>query len=216
MRAQGGFVVDTTALRHRDSRRYGGGTLHGYWGFDPYQAPTFHLVNARRQPWALPAAIRGAGGRARRHRASDGGQRGLRGSASCSRTRPARNSRWIGSRSSPTAVEVKLPLEDAAPGPMTLLVSQYGAADTQQVALQHVQLKPAHLGGFVIHAGDVVGTLTARGSMRWRPHAQRHRVRTRQSPAAAADGGGVADDGPRRAGGGGAEGAAMAVRSRSP
>ena len=44
----------------------------------------------------------------------------------------------------PDAVEVKLPLEDAAPGPVTLVVSQYGAADTQQVALNTFS-EAAHL-----------------------------------------------------------------------
>ncbi len=53
---------------------------------------------------------------------------------------------------------MKLPLEDAAPGAMTLVVSQYGDAGTQQVALNTFS-EAAHLTGFAIHAGDASGTL---------------------------------------------------------
>jgi hypothetical protein len=41
---------------------------------------------------------------------------------------------------------------------VTLIVSQFGAAATQQVALNTFS-EAAHLTGFVMHAGDVVGTL---------------------------------------------------------
>ncbi len=50
---QGGFVVDITALGKAILGDSVVGTLHGYWGFDLYQAPTFQLVNARQQSWAL-------------------------------------------------------------------------------------------------------------------------------------------------------------------
>ncbi len=56
---QGGFVIDTTTLGKTDLGDAVVGTLHGYWGFDHYQAPTFHLVNAQQKPWTLPVSDQG-------------------------------------------------------------------------------------------------------------------------------------------------------------
>ena len=155
---QGGFVVDTSALGKANLGEAIVGTLHGFWGFDTYQAPTFHLVNSRRQPWALPAGDQAAlvTGRAGTvHLTAD--------SVGCVDRIMLRDSAgkelkvdWKPVK--PDAVEVNLPLEDAAPGPVTLVVSQYGATDTQQVAL-NTFTEAAHLTGFDIHSGDAVGTL---------------------------------------------------------
>jgi len=30
-------------------------SLHGYWGFDKYEGPSFQLVDAREQTWKLAA-----------------------------------------------------------------------------------------------------------------------------------------------------------------
>jgi len=156
---QGGYVVDTTALGTASLGDSVVGTLRGYWGFDLYQAPTFHLVNTRRQPWALPPGDQSAlviGREGTIHLTAD--------SVGCVdhimlKDAGGKELKVDWKPVKPDAVEVKLPLEDAAPGPVTLLVSQFGAADTQQVALNTFS-EAAHLGGFVIHSGDVVGTLT--------------------------------------------------------
>jgi hypothetical protein len=156
---QGGFVVDTTALGTVALGDSVVGTLHGYWGFDLYQAPTFHLVNTRQQPWALPPADQSAlviGREGTIHLTAD--------SVGCVdhimlKDGAGKELKVDWKPVKPDAVEVKLPLEDAAPGPVTLVVSQFGATDTQQVALNTFS-EGAHLGGFVIHSGDVVGTLT--------------------------------------------------------
>ena len=45
---------------HRHSRRRNcprrTGTLHGYWGFDPFEGPSFHLANAHPEQWTLASA----------------------------------------------------------------------------------------------------------------------------------------------------------------
>jgi hypothetical protein len=58
----------------------------------------------------------------------------------------------------PDQVEVKLPLQGAAPGELTLLVSQYGAAAPQPVEV-HAFAEAARLERFALHAGDVQGVL---------------------------------------------------------
>ena len=155
---QGGFVIDITTLGKATLGNAVEGTLHGSWGFDRYQAPTFHLVNAQQKPWALPVSDQGGlvvGREGTVHLTAD--------SVGCVDRIMLRDSAgkelkvdWKPVK--PDAVEVKLPLEDAAPGPMTLVVSQYGTADTQQVALNTFS-EAAQLTGFDIHSGDAAGTL---------------------------------------------------------
>jgi hypothetical protein len=55
-------------------------------------------------------------------------------------------------------VEVKLPLQGAQPGELTLLVKQYGASPPQPVPLQAFA-EAAHLDSFTLHAGDSQGVL---------------------------------------------------------
>jgi len=156
---QGGFVVDTSALANMSLGDSVVGTLHGYWGFDSYQAPTFHLVNTRQQSWALPLSDQGSlviGREGTVHLTAE--------SVGCIdhimlRDAAGKELKVDWKPVKPDAVEVKLPLEDAAPGPVTLEVSQFGANDTQQVSL-NTFTEAAHLNGFVIHAGDATGTLT--------------------------------------------------------
>jgi hypothetical protein len=155
---QGGFVIDITTLGKANLGDAVVGTLHGFWGFDQYQAPTFHLVNAQLKPWALPASDQGAlvvGREGTVHLTAD--------SVGCVDKIMLRDSAgkelkvdWKPVK--PDAEEVKLPLEEAAPGPVTLVVSQYGTTDTQQVALNTFS-EAAHLTGFALHSGDASGTL---------------------------------------------------------
>jgi hypothetical protein len=156
---QGGFVIDTSALGKATLGDAVVGTLHGFWGFDSYQAPTFQLVNTRQQDWALPLSDQGAlvvGREGTVHLTAD--------SVGCVdrimlKDAAGKELKVDWKPVKPDAVEVKLPLADAAPGPMTLEVSQYGATATQQVTL-NTFAEAAHLTGFVIHAGDAEGTLT--------------------------------------------------------
>jgi hypothetical protein len=156
---QGGFVIDTTALGKASLGDSVIGTLHGFWGFEPYQAPTFHLVNTRQQSWALPLSDQGAlvvGREGTVHLTAD--------SVGCVdrimlKDAAGKELKVDWKPVKPDAVEVKLPLADAAPGPMTLEVSQYGGSDTQAVSL-NTFAEAAHLSGFTFHAGDAEGTLT--------------------------------------------------------
>ena len=56
------------------------------------------------------------------------------------------------------ALDVTLPLADAQPGPVTLLVRQYGMKDADSVALQ-AYAQAGKLESFTVHAGDTTGLL---------------------------------------------------------
>ncbi len=156
---QGGFVVNTTGL---DPRAFGDtvvGTLHGYWGFIPYEGPQFTLANAHVQPWMLAA------GEADKLVVGRDAEVQLHGSdAACvekiavqSGGTPAVATHW--NMVKPGEVSVRLPLKDAQPGTMTLLLHQYGLAQPETVTLQKFA-KAAELKSFTLHAGDDEGELT--------------------------------------------------------
>jgi hypothetical protein len=155
----GGFVIDTGALGNNaglgDRVK---ASLHGYWGFEKYDAPSFELVNVHAQTWDLAAADEGAliVGR-------DKTVRLQAGSVSCLDTVMLKGADgkehaadWKSVK--PNEVEVTLPLQAAQPGAMTLLVTQYGAAQAQPVHL-HAFSEAARLDGFALRAGDSQGIL---------------------------------------------------------
>jgi hypothetical protein len=53
--AKGGFEVDTHAVDSARLDKQVTGTIRGYWGFEPYQGPNFHLRVSRPEQWMLSA-----------------------------------------------------------------------------------------------------------------------------------------------------------------
>ena len=155
---QGGFVVDTTALGKASLGDSVRGSLHGYWGFEPYEGPGFQLMNAHAQTWSVDAKDDGTlivGREGTIHLQS--------ASVSCVDSIMLKDpagkeltAEWKAVK--PDEVEVKLPLQSSQPGAWSLLVSQFGAQDPQAVAV-HTFSEASHLDSFAIHAGDAQGVL---------------------------------------------------------
>ena len=156
--AQGGYVVDTSGLDGvglGDSVR---GALHGDWGFEPYTGPSFQLVNAKAQTWTLAARDQGAlivGREDTVHLLAD--------SVSCIdgimlKDPAGKQLKTEWKAVTPNEVELKLPLQEAKPGAMTLLITQYGTSQPLPVPI-HAFSDAGHLDGFTIHAGDSLGIL---------------------------------------------------------
>ena len=155
---QGGYVIDTAALRTAGLGDSVSATLKGYWGFERYRGPTFVLTNAHPKPWELAAGDEDAlvvGRQDTVHLRAD--------SVSCvagilirdpaGKELPAE---WRAAK--PNELEVKLPLREAKPGAMTLLVTQYGVSEPQPVAIQTFS-EAGHYDGFTMHSGDAQGVL---------------------------------------------------------
>jgi len=155
---QGGFVIDTAGLGAVSLGDSVQGSLHGYWGFDAYDGPGFQLENAHAQTWRLASADEGAlivGRQDTVHLRAD--------SVTCvddvMLKDPAGKelkAEWKTVKAD--EVELKLPLQTAQPGSLTLLVKQYGAKEPEPVQLQAFA-EAGHLDGFDIHAGDALGLL---------------------------------------------------------
>jgi hypothetical protein len=153
---QGGFVVDTSALAGADLGSNIRGALQGRWGFDDYHGPSFELINTQTltlSPAQQAALIVGREDTVHLQAVSVSCIEGVTVRDSAGQQLPAQ---W--SKGKTNELEVKLPLEHAQPGPLTLLVTQYGASGPQPLALQAFS-DAGRLDGFDIRVGDAQGTL---------------------------------------------------------
>lgn len=155
---QGGYVVDTKSLGTTALGDSVHAQLKGYWGFDAYEGPSFRLINVHAKAWDLSPGDESAlivGRQDTIHLQAD--------SVSCVDAIMLKDPGgkelkvdWKTTR--PDEVEVKLPLQDAAPGAMTLLVTQFGAPQADPILI-HTFADAGHFDGFSLHAGDIVGVL---------------------------------------------------------
>jgi len=154
----GGFLIDTKDLGTTSVGDRVRASLQGYWGFEKYNAPSFELVNVHNQSWALASPDEGAliVGRDKTVRLQAGNVTCLDSVLLKGEDGTEHEAEW--KLVKPNEVEVTLPLQSAKPGSMTLLVSQYGTSQAQQVHLQAFS-EGAHLDGFTFRAGDSQGVL---------------------------------------------------------
>jgi hypothetical protein len=133
-------------------------SLKGYWGFEPYEGPTFHLINVHAKSWELAAGDEAAlivGRQDTIHLQAD--------SVSCVdgimlKDPGGKQLKVDWKTTRPDEVEIKLPLQDAAPGAMTLLVTQYGNSQPDPIPI-HTFADAGRIDGFTVHSGDIVGML---------------------------------------------------------
>ena len=157
--ARGGFVVSAASSAAPKSRNDTGvAVLHGQWGFDRYDGPSFKLADPQAQTLSLasgesPDLIVGRADTI--HLRAD--------SVSCvdditlvDAEAKTHKTEW--KKSHPNEVEVTLPLQDAAAGDLALRVRQFGRPDAQTLAL-HAFTQAGHLESFTLHAGDTEGIL---------------------------------------------------------
>jgi hypothetical protein len=162
--AKGGLVVDNKALAQvgadANSTLHGPiqGVLHGYWGFTSFEGTAFHLQGPREQNWQISSADRDAlvvGRDDTFHLQAD--------NATCVESIKLRDSSGKDEKAdwklvAPDRIEVTLPLKEAQPGSMTLVVEQAGLEKPQEVQL-HTFASAGHLESFTLHAGDHQGVL---------------------------------------------------------
>jgi len=155
---QGGYVVDTSGLKSAALGDSVQASLRGFWGFDAYQGPRFRLMNAHARNWELargddaPLIV---GRQDTVHLRAD--------SVSCVdgimlKDPAGKELRTDWKSVKPNEVEIKLPLQDTAPGALTLLVTQYGLTEPQPVSLRAFS-EAGRFDGFSMHAGETTGTL---------------------------------------------------------
>jgi hypothetical protein len=155
--ARGGFAVDTRALDSLPGHDLSG-ALRGQWGFDAWNGPAYRLHLAHSGHWVVPpsdedALIVGRDGTI--HLDSP--------DAACvvdvtvhNQTGEPVAATW--KRAKPDQLELNIPLKDAKPGPLTVLLKQDDAPKPDQLHL-NTYAEAGHLDRFVIGNGERQGLL---------------------------------------------------------
>jgi len=157
--ARGGFVVDTRALHPGELDAGITGTLHGYWGFQTFDGPAFHLQNARATKWVLASEDANAlivGRQDAFHLQSE--------NAPCVDQVTMKDQRGKELKATwkllkADQLEIEVPLKEEAAGPIVTLVAQSGLNKPDEVPMQ-MYSEAAHLDHFALSAGDKEGLLT--------------------------------------------------------
>jgi hypothetical protein len=156
--AQGGLLVDSKPLAGTTLGSDAKASVRGDWGFEPFSGPAFNLQGAHAQKWEIASADQNAlvvGREDTLHLQAD--------DASCVdsiqfKDAAGKEMKADWKLDKPNQIEVKLPLKDAKPGDLTLLVKQAGVEKPEEVAA-HTFSEAGHLDSFTLHAGDHEGLL---------------------------------------------------------
>jgi len=151
--AQRGFVIDTQKLQDDGLNEDLRGSLHGSWGFQTFEGPSFHLRNARATKWTIPAADRTAliVGRDDALHLQSGDTTCVEQITVSDRYGKEVIARWRLLK--PGELEVQVPLKGDSPGPVNILVRQYGLSDPDVIQLQAYS-EAGRLDEFALNAGD--------------------------------------------------------------
>jgi hypothetical protein len=156
--AQGGFSVDPAPLQKVDLGEHARASLHGEWGFETYDGPSFTLVGVPARPPTLAAGDEAAliVGRQDTVHLQVGSVACVSGLALSDGDGKELKVEWKPVK--PDEVEARLPLEDSKPGALTLLVREHGSTEPRQLTL-HAYSEAGHLDSFALRPGDNRGVL---------------------------------------------------------
>ncbi len=154
----GGFKVDGSQV---DTSRFGltsTGSLKGLWGFDPYEGPSFTFNLSHASQWKVAKGEQTAlviGRSDTIHLEDD--------EAACVsgvdvKTPGGATERADFHITKPSEIEVQVPLKDATPGSISLLVKEWGLPTSDEVAL-HSYAEAGHVDKLTVYAGDPEASL---------------------------------------------------------
>jgi len=157
--SRGGFVIDTASAHTWQGESIG--TIRGTWGFRPFEGPHFRLRASQAAQWVVASKDASAlivGREDTLH---------LQSAETCcvsevlvrdenGKTTPLE---WKASKADkPDELEVKVPLQNAASGPLKVVVKKFGLHDADEIVL-HTYYEAGRLDSFSIDAGDLEGIL---------------------------------------------------------
>ena len=155
---RGGFEIDTKSLRASDFDGEATGILRGSWGFQTFDGPHYRLRTARAGQWIVASKDASAlivGREDTLH---------LQSADACCVSEiklkddqgKSLTAQWKISK--PDELEVKVPLQKASAGSLTMVIQKYGLHDADELPL-HTYAEAGRLDSFTIHAGDAQGLL---------------------------------------------------------
>jgi len=155
---RGGFVFETHALESADLDGEVTGTIRGVWGFHSFDGPHYRFRTSRPAQWTVASKDASAlivGREDTLHLQSQGAccvsEVTLKDEQGKSVT-----SEWKSSQ--PDELEVRVPLQKASAGWVTIEIKKFGLHEADEIPL-HTYAEAARLDSFGIHAGDSEGIL---------------------------------------------------------
>jgi hypothetical protein len=155
---RGGFVIDTKVMQSVELQGEANGVLRGIWGFTPFDGPRFRLRGSSAEPWLVVSKDSSAlivGREDMLHLQSSG--------ACCVKEVSLRDekgnvveAKWKATK--PEEIEVTVPLQSAAAGPVTIMIHKLGARHSDEISLRAYS-EAGRFDLFTIHAGDTAGVL---------------------------------------------------------
>ena len=154
----GGFTVETHALQSADLDGEFTGTIRGIWGFHAFEGPHYRLRDSRPAQWIVASKDASAlivGREDTLHLQSP--------DACCVsevtlKTEQGKPLTVVWKNSKSDELEVKVPLQNASAGWVTMQVKKFGLHEVDEVPL-HTYAEAGRLDSFGIHAGDADGIL---------------------------------------------------------
>lgn len=128
-------------------------TVRGKWGFDDWSGPQYHLVSAKAGGWTLAAADQSALVVGRDDTLHFEGQNTLCVDHVEAHAGAVGSRRLTWKPTKADGLEVSLPMKDAAPGPVTVSIYEYGIENPQTVSMM-AYADAASLDGLRLSAGD--------------------------------------------------------------
>ncbi|MGB7189157.1 MAG: hypothetical protein WBD10_03400 [Acidobacteriaceae bacterium] len=157
--ARGGLDVDTRPLAGTIIGTDVKASIRGQWGFDPFTGPEIQLQGSHEQTWKIAEADDAplVVGREDTVLLEADNASCVSGVQFRSADGKAIKAKW--KLVKPNQVQVTLPLKDAQPGSMILMVKQAGLEKPADISVRAFA-QAAHLSGFTLHSGDRQGMLT--------------------------------------------------------
>jgi hypothetical protein len=159
--AQGGFVIDAHSLPAGSIVSQVKGTLHGRWGFEEFDGPSFNLRGAHAAKWTVPAADQSALVVGREDTLHLDSECAVCADAITALDTQGHELKTTWKLLKPDEVEIHIPLSAEQGGLLTLRVKQLGIAQPDEFSFP-AYAEAAHLDRFMLNAGDskalLVGT----------------------------------------------------------
>ncbi|HWJ47149.1 MAG TPA: hypothetical protein VNS62_05825 [Candidatus Udaeobacter sp.] len=154
----GGFAIDTHPLEAADLDGEVVGTLRGEWGFHSFDGPHYKLRTSRPAQWIVASKDASAlivGREDTLH---------LQSQAACCvsevtfRDEQGKILSTDWKNPKPDELEVKVPLQKASAGWLTMQIKKFGLHEVDEIPL-HTYAEAARLDSLGVHAGDIYGLL---------------------------------------------------------
>jgi len=155
---RGGFAVETEAIQNADLDGEVTGILRGMWGFRAFEGPHFRMRTSRPAQWIVASKDASALIVGREDTLHLQSPDACCVSAVILKDEQGKTLETEWKAVKPEELEVKVPLQKASAGSVTMGIKKFGLREVDEIPL-HTYAEAGRLDSFSIHAGDSDGLL---------------------------------------------------------